>query len=1477
LQSLTAKISKIARFFILLLLFQIGLLYIVFRSSPFQTWIVNKACNWLSDEIGAKVSMTSVDIDFFKTAVFENVFVEDLNHDTLFYFGKLKVDYHSYDKLNHIIKLNYLSLEDGKVYLGQHKGKDIANYQFFIDFFDSGPRDPNKPRIIWTIYSKKVRLNNMRFDYFDRNEDKPDFLDFNYTDFSFKNINGKLSDFYLIDDSLNFKINNLSAKENCGLKLIDVQAIANIHSKGISFDQLLLKTNKSTLKNHFSLHTLNWKSYNHFNDSVFMKGVLDSSLIHSNDIAFFSHNFKPYHTNIIASGEFEGFLKKLKGKNTDITLFKSTNYRGNWSMTGLPDFKNTILDFDVTSLTTNYDDINAISLSKLPENFKTLGAINYKGQFSGFYNDFITFGHIKTELGEFDSDLNLKFKDGLENGLFKGKLISDHFKLKTFLPFSPVDDLSFDLKIVGQGFSEESFDFDIDGVINELFYNERSFKNIEASGNLKKDFYSGELLVNNTDLNFAFDGFFKTDKVVPEGNFNLNVNEINLLALGLDSINHLIKGDFVFNFTGNNIDDMLGVVTGKNISINRNNHITQIPNLMLTSNDYQGKKEIRLLSEPIDLYLDGDFKLSKLNVSLINFAHQLLPAFVNKPLGIIPNEDFDFLINIKQPNQLSNLYLPNIQFSPFKINGYYHSQKDEIKVESSNKAIKMGKYEVSDIQLSAIKNQGEKLVIDLNSKGFTDFKNFLINDIYLNASVLENIIDFNIEAQDTSWRIGLNSSGLIKFLKDSIYLYFDSSYISLDKELWQLDEKAFVLFESKKTQFNQFLFQNQSQTIEFSGEFGQKAINDIVFNLENFDVNNVNYFIKNNAIPKFAGITNGNIRYISSKNSPGFVSDLLIKTFVMGTDTLGDFSLITSNNSLKEPQHLKINVLNGLLDSLKIEGIIDYQSENNNLDLSVILPKTQLRVFQPFLRSVFSNMNGIVYTKDSLKVTGKFDEPEMVGDIIIEKAYALIDYLNVPVSFSTIISSRKNKFEIKPFEVFDLKGNRGQVAGSISHQSFNEYLFNLNITNLNNFLILNTKSYQNSLYYGQAYMSGNANINGPFDKLDIRIDAKTMPNTYFYLPISDGEASDLPSFVHFKTLKKRVVKAEDDFPLNSLIIDIEATSDAQIEIIFDETLGDKIKGSGTGNLKMEMNNSGDFSMFGSYKVTQGKYLFTAFDIYNKPFFIRSGGTITWYGDPLDAKLDIVAFNSERTSSKPFLQAFNLNNSIQGSSTNVLITAESELYLKGNLFSPEISFGLNFPRLQYEAPNDYIALQSVISRIKADKDEVSRQVFSLLIMKQFLTPTFAESSLGVNNAGSQALSTAGSELLSAQLSNWLNKIDPNWSVNIIYKNGNITLPLEYGLMLSKRFLNDKLTFDGSISNLTNRPNINLEYRVTKKGNIKIKAYTRSNFNQVNTTSLNTPITTNGVGIVYTKEFNRFFNFRKKKKKKDAIDLNNQNPQ
>lgn len=55
---------------------------------------------------------------------------------------------------------------------------------------------------------------------------------------------------------------------------------------------------------------------------------------------------------------------------------------------------------------------------------------------------------------------------------------------------------------------------------------------------------------------------------------------------------------------------------------------------------------------------------------------------------------------------------------------------------------------------------------------------------------------------------------------------------------------------------------------------------------------------------------------------------------------------------------------------------------------------------------------------------------------------------------------------------------------------------------------------------------------------------------------------------------------------------ITLTPDAEVSLIFNETRGDIIKGSGRGNMKIDITRQGDFEIFGNYEIEQGQYLFT---------------------------------------------------------------------------------------------------------------------------------------------------------------------------------------------------------------------------------------------------------------------------------------------
>ncbi|MDI1235416.1 MAG: translocation/assembly module TamB domain-containing protein [bacterium] len=1458
-----AKISKIARFILLLLIFSIGLLYIVFKSQPVQTWLVQKATTYLSQQMGTKIRVGAVDIDFFKTAVLQNVYIEDQHQDTLFYFRNIKADYKDFDNLKRIVSFNEVTIEGAKVLFGEHNGDSVGNFEFFIDYFNSGgPRDPNKPKLIWTVYSKRVNVINTRFDYFSRNGETPDFMDFNYNDMSYRNINGILNDFYLVDDSMHFHSEHFEFREKCGLVVTELSADAKIHEGGIELNDMLLQTPYSLIGNQFILVSKDWKDYNDFNNNIFMKANFKDAKIDAIDLGFFSNYLKEYKTAIFATGYAEGYVKKMKGRNIKLKLFDKTTYEGDWSLTGLPNIDNTLMVFDVNHFVTNYKDLNTISFGNIPSNMSTLGTIGYKGNFSGYYNDFVTFGAITTSLGDFDADMNLKYKDGLETATYSGKLKTAYFKLKTFLPQSPFDNAAFDMKIEGVGMNAEKYMLNVEGDISQLGFRNYTYQNIKAKGKISKNLFSGIAEIRDPHLNLDFDGEFNSGGNIPEAIFNAKIFNADLGSLGFDTTEQNVKGIFMLDFKGKNLDDAVGSITGTDIKVFRNNTTVDIPSIQLSSNYISSQqKELKLSSEFADIQIEGKYTLSKIDISLLHMLHQLIPAYFNKPKENLPNEDFKFSIDLKEPDKLTTLYAPNITLMPCKANGFYQSANQYITFKTSNEKITYDDYEINNLAINAYKLDNTLLKIDVTASNFTNNSSIKTQDIVINSSVYDNIINFKLNVQDTGYALALDAGGRVMFGKDSIELQILESNIDLEKDQWKLQKMASLLFTNDKFELKDFTLLNGNQALNIVGEYGTSSANQLNIMVNDFGLASINKILKDKNIPLLGGVTKGQLTYKIIESKPVLTSDLNIINLVVGKDTIGDLFVVSKSTANPVIQDVSIKVVGGVLDSLLVKGIVDFKSKSNNLDLKITIPPSEIKVFQPFLIDLVSNMQGRFYT-NNLELKGSFEHPMLSGDIHIDEANLLIDYLNIPIAFDAVITTSQNAFTINKFDVSDNRGSKGIVQGSIRHNDFSNFYLDLSITKFNNFHVLNTTSVNNSVYYGTAYATGNAYFRGPFDDLDIKIDARTMPGTYFYLPISDGDASGFPAYVHFKTAKKNSRRGNDDFPIRSLIMDIEATTDANIDIIFDESLGDKISGNGRGNIKMEMTKSADFYMFGTYTVAKGKYLFTAFDLYNKPFFVRPGGTISWFGDPLNAQLNLVAYNTEKTTSSPLLAAVTLNSNVSVPN----ITAESELYIRGNLFTPDISFGLNFPKLQSEVPSNLtVQLSSIIGRIRADKEEVSRQVFSLLIMKQFITPNFAQGNAGLSNAGGQALSSAGSDLLSAQLSNWLNKIDPNWKVNVIYKNGNFYLPAEYGLALSSKFFNDKLIFDGSYSNLSNRPNINIEYKITKKGNLRVKAYTRSNINSVSTTVLNTPINTTGVGLVYTKEFNRI---RKKKKAKDS---------
>ena len=390
---------------------------------------------------------------------------------------------------------------------------------------------------------------------------------------------------------------------------------------------------------------------------------------------------------------------------------------------------------------------------------------------------------------------------------------------------------------------------------------------------------------------------------------------------------------------------------------------------------------------------------------------------------------------------------------------------------------------------------------------------------------------------------------------------------------------------------------------------------------------------------------------------------------------------------------------------------------------------------------------------------------------------------------------------------------------------------------------------------------------------------ETAPRSRFTFVLSDAEEASEYSFITFhdrdqqlqpheveavqdtvpeivRLLTAQVQHSEESVPTHyNIDLQGDITPDAQLVIVMDPVGGDQIKATGRGNLRMTYNDANEMTMFGKYVLDKGNYNFTLQDIIIKDFIIKDGSSISFQGDPYAAVLDIEAVYALNANIRDLDESFASDKEINR--TNVPVHAL--LRARGPMSQPDISFDLAFPTLTTDA---YRKVRSIIST----DEMMNQQIVYLLALNRFYTPEYT----GATRSGGELTSVASSTL-SSQLSSLLGKMSDNWSISPNFRSdkGDFS-DMEVDLALSSQLLNNRLLFNGNFGYRDNTYNtrssnfigdFDIEYLLNSRGTLRLKAY--NHFNDQNYHVRNA-LTTQGVGIVWKHDFNKPFDFLKKRR-------------
>lgn len=201
------------------------------------------------------------------------------------------------------------------------------------------------------------------------------------------------------------------------------------------------------------------------------------------------------------------------------------------------------------------------------------------------------------------------------------------------------------------------------------------------------------------------------------------------------------------------------------------------------------------------------------------------------------------------------------------------------------------------------------------------------------------------------------------------------------------------------------------------------------------------------------------------------------------------------------------------------------------------------------------------------------------------------------------------------------------------------------------------------------------------------------------------------------------------------------------------------------------------------------------------------------------------------------------------STRVVVT----MHLNGDLFKPNITFDLSFPNVTSQLKS---LVDSKLTLLRQDQNELTRQVFGLVVVGSFLPPSSGSGNIQSSDYLASAFNTL-TQVLSNQFSGYLTGLASEWfggntisSINFDiayneYRNQTVSpgqtnltqIGRELQVRLTSGFINDRITVQvgsqfglGQPGTTTNEgflgEDVTVEIQLTENRQWRLKVYQRT---------------------------------------------------
>lgn len=1454
-----------------------------FRDITVQTMLARSFAGNLSRKLDTDVKIQTFYITYDLSIVLEGLQIDDLNGLPLFEIGTLKAKLHPFFSLSDI-RIRNISLENVLGRIVKYEGEQKLNVKEVLEMLNNGKnKKQDDAKSPFRIRVDDLALDNIHVVYWNQNKDKPEKLGMDYLHIDVDSICGRILNLDFRNDSIFGNITSLSGKERSGLPLNQFRGDVMCCPTALDIDNLIIMTNASYADLDLDFLYNDYDDYNQFVDSVRIIGNIRPSSLVLSDLKYFSWVLNKMPDTLDFTAYFDGTVSDFVVTNLDLSYRDTTHIDADVSMKGLPDFFTTILDCNFREITTSYDDLTHFAIPSqsvtipLPEMLSVINSCVINGSFFGYPTDFISELNISTNVGDIETNVTMNIEDKKDYTI---ALSAGKVDLSSLLNMEDETDASFSLFVKGKGFNLNDADLFANVSVKELNIFGNRFADFDIDGVFKDKALavSSNIKHHLVDLNFKAD--VNLSRRIPRYHLKAKIQDADIAGLNLldSDSTMLLSSNVDLAFSGNNIDNITGSLNIENTSYYDGKDYFLMKDFEAEVSEASGVKDVIVKCDFFDINWSGIFYLATFQDAMRSTVERYINLPFLKKMNIPRNthkQEFSLSVVMHDTRTLTKLLMPQLNIGEgTMINATYtngnnlHGSTIESPMISFNnlyfKNINIRNTAKSDTFTSVI------FVEDIISADTSSQEQVLFN--------LENIIVGTKIGQDTA-RIDLawDDDDISDHNKAHLYTtfvpYHDfgglanilTSKIIINDSVWSINPQSVIDFREDKVSFRNLDIFTPTQMFSVNGSYPKRNIDTLSVIMNNVDVSDFDMLTERSGI-NLDGIIDGSFNIWGLNDNLSFIAGIEMKEVYLNSQEVGD---VYANARWHEPDKsifINSEIYNSRYDnndreSVGLTGYYTPGNKDNNLRFDLYFDQFKLNTITPLVSSVISRVDG--FASGDVRIEGSLKAPVITGGVKLDDAGCLVNFLNTYYTFTDSITLLDDKIMINDISISDTLGNHALVNGEIRHKNLRDFNFDVNI-DCDNFLGINIQPAAVKGFYGSAIADGSVRITGPLDDIFIDIDALTKKGTVIDVPLS-GASTLNNNFIVFVNKSRRSdtsseitvpePEKESNFSMN---LDAAVNTDASVNIFLPQNMGN-ISANGTGNINLALDNN-TFSLRGDYLINKGTFNFSI-EMVKRTFDIRSGGRISWTGDPADADINIVGVYKTKSS----ISSLGIQVDSTGVSNN--INVDCIIRLSDKLMNPSISFAIEMPNASDDIKN---TVYTVIDT--TNQSVMAQQFLSLILLNSF--------SYSTGNALARFGTSTYYNVITGQLSNWLSQISKDFDIGVNYTPSDNITNEELEVALSTQLFDDRLTIEGNFGVIrgnetqTNRANnivgdVDITWRLTKFLNLKAYNHTNINSNYYGYTYDNPSDYTQGLGLSLTHSFDTmkelfFINSQKKKK-------------